>query len=113
MPFGADEFFPHLYHMGSLTPDSKLQAGIIGYPAEVVILGISLNPTTYSPPFAIPGLKGKLFIKPPYGLIPLWKIPASGQVGFEISLPTGLPPNLMYHSQALIGLQLSNLETVR
>jgi len=108
---GADEFFPHLDYSGNATPggriDIRLLGGTPGGPTFWAFSG-----TTSVPPIPIPGLEGSLHLDPgSLVIIPIGPFPAQGVLSFPISFPSTFPA-LSIPTQALIGLQLSNLDVV-
>jgi len=109
---GADEFYPHLYLTGNPRPGGRISINVIGDPGPVVTLGLSTNPEVFDPPILIPGIAGKLYIKPLFFLIPLGAIPQSGLTKITLTVPKTLPTNTTFPFQALIGLELSNLMLV-
>jgi len=108
---GADEFFPHLYYMGNATRGGKIDVRVIGNPNDPAIWAVSN--LTLNPPLAIPGLNGVLHLNPAslVAYLPLGRLPATGVLGIPVGIPSHLPP-MSIPMQALIGLQLTNLDTV-
>ena len=47
---GADEFHPHLYHVGETSPGRTMQFNILGNPGQPVVLAYSGHPTPLEPP---------------------------------------------------------------
>jgi hypothetical protein len=107
---GADEFFPHLYHTGNPTPGGTIQIKFIGQPSDPVVLAVGTG--TLNPPLKVPGLGGVLYLHP-VGLSALTAgyVPAGGFFRLPVSFPLSFP-KMSIPTQALIGLQLSNLDTV-
>jgi hypothetical protein len=108
---GADEFFPRLYHLGNATPGGKIDIRLLGKPNDPAIWAFSS--ATLSPPLSIPGLGGVLHLSPE-GLtaIPIGRFPATGVLGFSITFPSTFP-RMAIPTQALAGVQLTNLDVVR
>ena len=109
---GADEFYPHLYHTGEATPGKTIQVKVIGKPGSQVIWSFSLIPQVLEPPATIPGVTGSFYLNWPFVLVPLGTIPQNGLTQFPVQFPPNFPVPSSYPTQALIGLQLSNLNVV-
>jgi hypothetical protein len=103
---------PVLSHSGNATPGGAVEFRIEGPPAAAVVLAISLVPQTASPPLTVPGIEGDLYLLWPFVLIPLGPVPAGGTLTFPLPLPASLPTPGVYPCQALVGLQLTNLDVV-
>jgi hypothetical protein len=107
---GADEFFPHLYHMGTPTPAGTISVSFIGNPGTKAYWAFSHH--VLNPPASIPGLKGLFYLNPvSIAILPLGQFPSTG----VIALPYKFDPNFPKISipmQALMGDQLSNLDIV-
>ena len=110
---GADEFHPHLYHLGDPVPGNFVEIKLIGAPGSPTFLAHSLNPQPLEPPVAIPGLTGDFYLTWPLVLLPLGPLPANGLMKFQLQLPTNFPAPASFPMQALIGTQLSNLDVLR
>jgi hypothetical protein len=107
---GADEFFPHLYHVGTPTPGGTIDVKLIGKPSDPAFWAYST--ATLVPPASIPGLHGLLQLEPGnLVVIPIGPVPTAGVISFPVAFPPGFP-RISIPTQALMGLQLSNLEIV-
>ena len=107
---GADEYFPHLYYVGSATPGGKIDVKLIGNPNELALWGFSSS--ILSTPLSIPGLNGLLHLNPGnLFATSLGQFPSKGVLSFSIVFP-GTFPQVSIPTQALIGIQLSNLSVV-
>jgi hypothetical protein len=107
---GADEFFPHLYHVGNATPGGNIDVKLIGRPGDPSIWAFSGG--TIVPPLTLPGLQGVLHLHPGnLFLVPLGRLPGNGVLGFPVVFPKGFP-RMAIPTQALIGTRLTNLHTV-
>jgi len=106
---GADEFHPHLYEVGVPTPGGALRIKVIGQPNALVFWGFSH--TLRTPPLVIPGA-GPFHLGDPFHVIPLGLVPPPGVTVLPLTLPSTFPRPLAVPTQALIGLELSNLSVV-
>jgi hypothetical protein len=107
---GADELHPHFYWTGNATPGGEIRLKVIGQPGHAVTLGVGAG--VFSRPIPIPGL-GLLHIRPPYGIVPLGRIPSSGVLVLRLWLPQGFPVPFTVPLQALNGIALSDLVEIR
>jgi hypothetical protein len=108
---GADEFHPHVYTVGRTAPGATFHVKAIGPPSSLAVWGFSLNPTPRTPPLTIPGV-GLFHLGDPFHVALLGALPASGSLGFPVTLPTSCPAPITVPMQALIGTKLTVLETV-
>jgi len=107
---GADEFSPHLYHVGKAAPGGGIDVRLIGMPGEPAWWAFAS--AALAPPVPIPGLKGSLRLNPgSLVLFPVGRFPATGVLGFPVAFP-GTFPKISIPTQALIGLELTNLDGV-
>ena len=75
---GADEFHPHLYHMGTVTPGGKIQVKVVGNPG-VAPVTLALGKGIQDPPQSTP--YGNLYlVLPPLQKFNLGSIPSTGVV---------------------------------
>ena len=108
---GADEFFTHLYHTGNPTPGGTIANKITGIPSTQALWLAA--PSVVTPPVQIPGIGGALHLDLQGMLVvPLGMLPPDGFVTLPFQFPLGFP-RVAIPTQALTGLQLSNLEVVR
>jgi len=97
---GADEFYSHLYHRGSVIPGGQISVRITGTPGKPVTLALGAG--VQDPPQSTP--YGDLYITyPPAASFSLGNIPATGALVFPANLPSGWQPGEEYPLQALIG----------
>jgi hypothetical protein len=107
---GADEFFPHLYHVGQATPGGSIRLRLIGLPGDAGLWGFSKS--VLEPPIAVPGLRGSLHLDPAsLTVIPLGPFPSSGLLEVPLTFGPGFP-RISIPTEALMGVQFSNLHTV-
>ncbi|MBN2489763.1 MAG: right-handed parallel beta-helix repeat-containing protein [Planctomycetes bacterium] len=108
---GADEFFPHLYHAGVPTPGGAIEVRLLGAPGSQALWAFSADVVT--PPRAVPGRRGLLHLDPAsITVIPIGAFGPSGLLRLPITFPPSFP-RIAIPTQALIGLDLSNLSWVR
>ena len=107
---GADEFFPHLYHVGDVRVGSGHGFHVIGNPGTPTFWGVSM--TILDPPCSLPGLGGQLYLEQSrLAVIPVDMLPPTGHLFIPFALPQTFP-EMKVPTQALIGLVLSNLDVV-
>jgi hypothetical protein len=107
---GADEFFPHLYHLGTPTPAGKIVVNFIGKPGTDAFWAFGLH--VLYPPASIPGLKGVLHLNPSsIAIVPMGRFPATGVITLPYAFSPSFP-RISIPMQALMGIQLSNLDVV-
>lgn len=112
---GADEFHPHLYHLGDVVPGGTVDIRVIGPPGtpNVTLCGAA----------AVQDLPqwtqyGYLCLEWPIRKLSLGTIPSSGCLTFSRSAPGWWRPGDIYMFQALIGPEghpdsiLSNLDII-
>lgn len=107
---GADEFYPHLYVTGHLTPGEYIDAKIVGVPGTAPV-GLFIG----SGESAIPleHRWGLFYLEFPIILFVLWPVPTDGIIIIRTDVPTSPPAPYNVHMQALIGDQLSNLSIMK
>jgi parallel beta-helix repeat protein len=104
---GADEFHPHLYLMGELTPGGTVHSKLVGMPGTIPVL-LFIGAETLSPP--LPTQWGEFFIAPNWHVLSLTPIPTSGILyGLISSIPVIPPAPYDVPMQALIGLNADSL----
>jgi hypothetical protein len=96
---GADEFFEHLYHLGSTAPGSAVSIRVVGRPQEPVTLG--LGSSVLDPPRKTP--YGNLHLAPPIAPLRIGTIPATGILIHPATVPGFWSPGDLEPFQALIG----------
>ena len=97
---GADEYWFHLYHSGSVIPGSTIDLKVVGWPTAPVTLALadrSVDPPTPTP-------HGDLHLPWP----PLWSgyignVPSSGILTLPVTIPPGSTSGDTYYLQALVG----------
>ena len=97
---GADEFHPHLYHMGDVIPGSPIDIKIVGGPGFPVML--ALGDSVLDPP--IPTAHGDLYL--PLPLKASWNLgnaPGTGVLNFPATVPLYWQSGEEYPFQALVG----------
>lgn len=109
---GADEFHPHVYATGALTPGGIAHVKIIGPPLQATLWAYSLHPSLLNSPIQIPGL-GPFYLNTPYWIVPTGKTSSLGVVMLPIPLAPALPKPLDIPIQALVGSSLTNPYIVR
>lgn len=97
---GADEYYFHLYHIGSVIPGSTSDFRIVGGPGMPVLLGHSHS--VQDPP--LPTSWGDLYLTVPLR----WRsnigtIPSSGILSFPITVPSFWSPGDEKYFQAMVG----------
>lgn len=103
---GADEFHPHLYFTGNMTPAGAIQAKLVGLPGTSPVglfIGSGVRPNP------LPTIYGDFYLLPPRILIPLIPIPADGVLVIPTNLPPTPPAPYDLPMQALIGLYPNSL----
>ena len=106
---GADEYFHHLYHVGSIVPGTAMNIKIVGGVGMRVLLGHGSG--VLDPP--LPTAFGDLFLAAPINRFILGTIPANGIATFNSPAPAGWVPSQEHPIQALIGRTLSNLDILK
>ncbi|MBN2492509.1 MAG: hypothetical protein JXQ29_16800 [Planctomycetes bacterium] len=107
---GADEFFPHLYHVGTATPTGTIDVNFVGKPGAYAWWGFSHDVLTV--PASIPGLSGWLYLNPAgMAVLPVGQVPLGGTITIRYTFAASFP-KISIPMQALIGFQLSNLDPV-
>jgi len=107
---GADEFFPHLYHIGDGRAGGGCAPHLIGNPGTPTFWAMSMS--VLDPPCSVPGLGGQLYLeRSQLGMIPVDLIPATGHLVVTFGIPKTFP-EMKVPTQALIGTHLSNLDEV-
>ena len=99
---GADEFAPHLYVLGDLSPGGTASLNMVGTPGGgPVLLFVSLERLDSGIPTAFgPFLLGSLV---PGFPITLGSIPATSLLSLPVTIPGTLPSGLSIHVQAYVG----------
>ena len=97
---GADEYWFHLYHSGTVMPGDSLDLKVVGWAAAPVTL--ALADSIVDPPLPTP--HGDLFLFWP----PLWSgnigtVPADGLLTLPVTVPSTWIPGEIYYLQALVG----------
>ena len=111
---GADEFFAHLYHLGSTAPGGAVSIRVAGAPLEPVTLGLGSG--LLDPPRTT--LHGDLHLAPPIAPFPVGTIPSTGILIHAATVPASWSPGARMPFQALIGpfqdpsSKLSNLMVI-
>jgi parallel beta-helix repeat protein len=98
---GADEFAPHLYHVGDVLPGQQIEIKIVSDPATYPVK-LALGSHVLDPPFPTP--HGDLFL--PIPLLNTWQlpgIPATGIHVVSITIPVTASPGDTYPLQVLTG----------
>jgi hypothetical protein len=107
---GADEFSPHLYHLGTPKPAGTITVGFIGKPGTALYWGFSHY--VLDPPASIPGLNGLFYLNPvSIAVLPLGRFPSTGVITLQYKFDPNFP-KISIPMQALMGDQLSNLDVV-
>lgn len=102
---GADEFHPHLYYLGEVSPGSSLSLRVTGLPASPVelVLGADvLDPSQLTP-------YGWLHLQPPFQKLGPNPIPLNGVLIHAITVPAAWTHGESHPIQALVAKELSNL----
>ncbi|MBL8767920.1 MAG: hypothetical protein JNL94_11170, partial [Planctomycetes bacterium] len=106
---GADEFAPHAYTIGDVSPGQSITLRVIGAPGSTPVyelFGTTLLALPTPTPF------GSLFAGPPFigaGPFVLPQMPASGVIGNTIAIPASTPVGLTFYRQAVLGAPESTL----
>lgn len=108
---GADEFHPHLYHMGSATPGGSIEVKLTGVPGTAP-LGIWLSGGYLDPP--LPCQWGDWYLAIPFsGPIDLGGISSpDGVYTLPGVIPSSMPSPYDIFLQALIGNAMSNPQKI-
>jgi hypothetical protein len=107
---GADEFFPHLYHIGDGRAGWGHEPHLIGNPSTSAFWAVSMS--VLDPPWSVPGLDGQLYLEPSrLAIIPLGRFSTTGHLSFSFVIPKTFP-EMKVPTQALMGTHLSNLNEV-
>jgi len=107
---GADEFLPHLHHVGTATPTGTIDVNFVGKPGTCAWWGFSHDVLTV--PASIPGLTGLLHLNPAgMAVIPVGQIPLTGTIAVRYQFAANFP-KISIPMQALLDFQLSNLDLV-
>jgi parallel beta-helix repeat protein len=98
---GADEFHPHLYHVGTVTPGSPIQVKVVGDPG-VNPVTLALGSGIQDPPQSTP--YGDLYlVLPPVRTFNLGSIPSTGVLVYPGTVPPSWQAGDEYPFQALLG----------
>jgi parallel beta helix pectate lyase-like protein/galactose oxidase-like protein len=108
---GADEFYAHLYYTGRATPGQSIDIKVIGSPSSPLLWAFSLYPVPLTTPAYIPGV-GDLYLSPPFLFGLNVAIPTSGVFSWSLQFPPSFPAPSDFPTQALIGLELTNLDVI-
>ncbi len=105
---GADEAYPHLYHVGPVVPGQPFDVRVIGFPTKRVWLlySASLLPSPFWTRF------GWLFLSNPL-YFNVGPMPNNALLSMTFIAPLGWQPGQEYYLQALSWNQLTNLDTLR
>jgi hypothetical protein len=103
---GADEFYPHLYHVGALSPGQIADLRVIANPFDQVWL--LFDTTVIIPPKWT--MYGMLYLPAPL-FIDLGLVPGNGYRSFSWTVPPDWQAGDAYYLQALVATQLlTNLD---
>lgn len=111
---GADEFYPHLYHLGAVVPGNPLTLKVVGTPSATVILALGAG--IQDPPQST--LYGDLWLSWPIQPFSIGAMPADGVLSYLTTVPGWWLPGGSKPLQALVGpignptSVLTNLETL-
>lgn len=105
---GADEAYPHIYHVGAIIPGQKFVVRVIGFPTMRVWLlySATLLPTPVWTTF------GWLYLSNPL----YWNVgpmPNNALLSKTFTAPLGWQPGQEYYLQAVTWNQLTNLDVLR
>jgi hypothetical protein len=109
---GADEFHPHLYHTGLVTPGGAVTVNVVGAPGTTPVT-LALGAGVQDPPQSTP--YGDLYLTlPPLRTFHLGGVPADGILIYPATVPSTWQAGDAYPFQALLGplapgSELSNL----
>jgi hypothetical protein len=103
---GADEFHKHLYYTGDAVPSGAVKVKLVDLPGTAPV-GLFFGSGVLSPPMTT--MWGSFYLAPPWFLIVLWPIPASGVISLSGTLPAAPPAPYDLPMQAIIGNALTNL----
>ncbi len=106
---GADEFYPHLYHVGTAEPGTWLGVGVVGVPGTTPVK-ICLGSGIQDPPQSTS--YGLLYLAWPISQYDVGSLPASGVLFLSVTVPTTWAAGEERPLQALIGTSLSNLDVL-
>jgi hypothetical protein len=96
---GADEFYTHLYHLGSVVPGKLFGIRVAGFPTAPVVLGLGAG--IKDPPQVTP--YGDLYLDFPIKQFKIGAIPASGILAYNAKVPAIWSPGDEKPLQALVG----------
>jgi len=99
---GADEYWHHLYFVGSVTPGDMISARVIGWPngCTKLLMGSGIK----NPPLST--VWGDFYLEAPVNLFYLGIIPANGVLVIDVSIPTVWQQGETHPLQAFIGSPL-------
>jgi hypothetical protein len=110
---GADEFYPHLYHIGEITPGGWVKVKLAGLPGTSPV-GLFLGSGVLEP--AQSTMWGHCHLQPPWFVVPLDPIPPEGILVLPAYIPLSPPAPYDLPMQALIGLEpdsLTNMDVLK
>ncbi len=96
---GADEFYPHLYCRGDVTPGGMIELRVIG--PSGIFASLALGAAVRDPPWTTQ--YGDLHLRLPIRNFPLGVIPSDGVVRFPAAVPGFWQPGDIKPMQALVG----------
>ncbi len=103
---GADEAYPHLYHVGDVIPGGSLDIRVIGIPKTGAMLCKSFG--LLDPPWQT--FYGYLYLEWPLFSFFLGHVPDNGVLTLTLTVPAYWSPGDEHYFQAFTGGVLTNLE---
>ena len=97
---GADEFYPHLYHLGQVVPGGSMAIAVVGNPG-ISPVTLALGSGVQDPPEPTP--YGDLYLVGPFQQFDIGKVPAGGILGVIVTVPLSWSTGEEYPFQALLG----------
>ncbi len=98
---GADEYYTHLYMVGSVFPGGNATVKVVGFPGKTPVL-LNLGYSVLDPPW--PTQQGDLWIEmPPAATVNLGVIPADGILSIPVVIPQAWTAGKSFPFQALVG----------
>jgi hypothetical protein len=105
---GADEAYPHLYNMFGVRPGGQFDIRAIGFPGAAYIHYFST--ARLSVPYTT--RYGDFFLAYPYTQFEQGNISSNATLATSYSTPTGWKAGDKYYIQSLLGITLSNLDSL-
>jgi hypothetical protein len=97
---GADEYYYHLYHTGTVSPGSPIDVKVVGYPGAAVTLFLGVG--IQDPPYFTQ--HGDFWLTwPPVWQADLGTVPGDGVLVYPATVPSGWVTSEQHPLQSLVG----------